>query len=53
MPGYFEALLDRAREAGSLAHGYEQVYLQLSVIALVVGAMAWFMRPPHGVHGKL
>lgn len=53
VPGYFEAMLDRAREAGSLASGYQQVYLQLAVIALVVGTMAWFLRPPHGAHGKL
>jgi hypothetical protein len=46
-------MLDRARDAGSLASGYQQVYLQLAVIALVVGTMAWFLRPPHGAHSKL
>jgi MFS transporter, OFA family, oxalate/formate antiporter len=49
VPGYFEAMLDRAREAGSLASGYQQVYLQLALLALVVAAMAWFLRAPYSV----
>lgn len=46
VPGYFESLLDRAREAGNLAGGYRDVYLQLAVLAAIVAVLALFLRPP-------
>jgi OFA family oxalate/formate antiporter-like MFS transporter len=46
VPGYFEELLDRAREAGNLADGYRQVYFGLAAIAAAVGLLALFLRPP-------
>jgi hypothetical protein len=46
VPGYFERLLDQAREAGNLAAGYREVYLELAVIAGVVGVLSAFLRPP-------
>jgi OFA family oxalate/formate antiporter-like MFS transporter len=46
VPGYFERMLDRAREMGDLAAGYRHVYLDLAIIAGVVGILAAFLRPP-------
>lgn len=46
VPGYFESLLDRAREAGNLAAGYDQVYTKLAVISLVGAAIAMLLRTP-------
>jgi len=46
VPGYFEAILDRAREAGNLPGGYQEVYWKLAVIALAVAAMTTILRPP-------
>lgn len=46
VPGYFEGLLDGAREAGNLAAGYREVYLQLAVLAAVVAVLALCLRPP-------
>jgi OFA family oxalate/formate antiporter-like MFS transporter len=46
VPGYFEGILDRAREAGNLAAGYQDVYLKLAIFALVVAGLASFLRAP-------
>jgi len=46
VPGYFEAILDRARAAGNLPDGYREVYLKLTVIAAAVAVMTTVLRPP-------
>jgi OFA family oxalate/formate antiporter-like MFS transporter len=46
VPGYFERLLDRAHDAGRLAAGYREVYLELAVLAAAVAVLALFLRPP-------
>jgi OFA family oxalate/formate antiporter-like MFS transporter len=46
VPGYFERLLDHARDAGGLASGYSEVYLELACMAAVVAVLALFLRPP-------
>jgi OFA family oxalate/formate antiporter-like MFS transporter len=46
VPGYFESILDRARVAGNLAAGYNQVYLALAGLALAVAVLAALLRPP-------
>ncbi len=46
VPFYSETLLDRAREAGNLAAGYKDLYLQLAVLAVCVAAMGLALRPP-------
>ena len=45
-PLYSESLLDRAREAGNLAAGYKDLYLQLAVLAIAVAALGVFLKPP-------
>ena len=46
IPGYFEAFLDRAREAGNLAGGYREVYWDLAMLAVAVAVLAVIVRPP-------
>lgn len=46
IPGYFEGILDRAREAGNLAGGYRDVYLDLALLAVVVAVLAIVLRSP-------
>lgn len=46
MPGYFEGILDRAREAGNLAAGYQQVYFTLAIFAAVAAVLGFLIRPP-------
>ena len=46
-PLYSESLLDRARDAGNLAAGYKDLYLQLAVLAVAVAALGVFLKPPH------
>jgi MFS transporter, OFA family, oxalate/formate antiporter len=46
VPGYFESLLDRARDAGNLTAGYREVYLELAALAAVVAVLSLFLRPP-------
>ncbi len=45
-PYYSESLLDRAREAGNLAAGYKDLYLQLAILAVFVAALGAFLRTP-------
>ena len=49
IPGYFETLLDRARDAGSLPSGYREVYLELAVMAAIVAALAAGLRRPRAI----
>ena len=46
IPGYFEAMLDRAREAGNLAAGYREVYWDIAMFAIVVAVLAVLLRAP-------
>lgn len=46
MPLYSESLLDRAREAGNLAGGYKDLYLQLAILTVVVAIVGVFLSPP-------
>jgi OFA family oxalate/formate antiporter-like MFS transporter len=46
VPGYFESLLDRAREAGNLMAGYREIYLEMAVLAILVACLTPFLRPP-------
>jgi MFS transporter, OFA family, oxalate/formate antiporter len=46
-PLYSESLLDRAREAGNLAAGYKDLYLQLAMLAVAVAVLGYFLKPPH------
>jgi OFA family oxalate/formate antiporter-like MFS transporter len=45
-PLYSESLLDRARDAGDLAAGYRELYLELAILAIAVGVLGAIMRPP-------
>jgi hypothetical protein len=47
VPGYFAAIMDRARAANDLAAGYSEVYWKLAVLALVGAAAAAVLRAPH------
>jgi len=47
VPGYFERLLDHARESGNLAAGYREVYFELAILAAIVTILAGFLRPPN------
>jgi OFA family oxalate/formate antiporter-like MFS transporter len=46
VPGYFESLLDRAREAGNLPAGYREMYLEMAVLSILVACLTPFLRPP-------
>jgi OFA family oxalate/formate antiporter-like MFS transporter len=52
VPGYFEAILDRARAAGNLPGGYQEVYLKLAVIAAAVAALTMLLRSPQHASEK-
>jgi OFA family oxalate/formate antiporter-like MFS transporter len=49
IPGYFAGIMDRARAAGDLAAGYNEVYWKLAVIAAVGAAVAALLRPPRRI----
>jgi MFS transporter, OFA family, oxalate/formate antiporter len=49
IPGYFAGIMDRARVAGDLAAGYNEVYWKLALIAAVGAAVAALLRPPRRV----
>lgn len=44
-PGYFERLLDHARDAGALAAGYSEVYLILAMISILAVGLVALLRP--------
>ena len=46
VPGYFASVMERARQAGDLASGYNQVYGTLAVLAAVGGVAAMAARRP-------
>src|SRR5205823_4923811 len=46
VPGYFAAIMDKARAAKNLAAGYDEVYLTLAILAACGGVMAALLRPP-------
>ncbi len=46
VPGYFAAIMDRARAAGDLAGGYSEVYWKLAVLALIGAAAAAALKAP-------
>jgi OFA family oxalate/formate antiporter-like MFS transporter len=46
VPGYFAGIMDRAKAAGNLAGGYQEVYWSLALLALVGAAVAAVLRPP-------
>jgi OFA family oxalate/formate antiporter-like MFS transporter len=46
VPGYFARIMDRARAAGDLGAGYEEVYWTLGGLALVGGLVALGLKAP-------
>jgi OFA family oxalate/formate antiporter-like MFS transporter len=46
VPGYFAAIMDRARVAGDLAGGYREVYWKLALLAVLGAVVAAALRPP-------
>lgn len=44
-PGYFERLLDQARDSGTLAAGYSKVYTILAVISILAVGLVALLRP--------
>jgi OFA family oxalate/formate antiporter-like MFS transporter len=46
VPGYFAGIMDRAKAAGNVAAGYEQVYWTLAGLALAGALIVPFLRPP-------
>jgi OFA family oxalate/formate antiporter-like MFS transporter len=46
VPGYFASIMDRAKAAGNLAAGYEQVYWTLAALSLCGALIVPFLRPP-------
>ncbi len=47
VPGYFAGIMDRAKESGQMAAGYQEVYTTLAGIALAGAVVAWILKPPH------
>lgn len=45
-PGYFEGLLDRAREAGQLTAGYRDVYTKLAILTAIAALIGAMLRKP-------
>jgi OFA family oxalate/formate antiporter-like MFS transporter len=45
-PFYSESMLDRAREAGNLAGGYKDLYLQLAILAALVAVFGAILKAP-------
>jgi OFA family oxalate/formate antiporter-like MFS transporter len=46
VPGYFAAIMDKARAAHNLAAGYNEVYVTLAALAACGGVVAALLRPP-------
>ena len=46
VPGYFARITDRARAAGNLAAGYNEIYLTLAAMAVVCAVVVLLLRPP-------
>jgi OFA family oxalate/formate antiporter-like MFS transporter len=45
VPGYFARIMDRAKAAGDVAAGYNEVYLTLSGIAILAAVAVALLRP--------
>ncbi len=46
VPGYFATIMDKAKAAGNLAAGYQEVYWTLGVLAMLGAGVAATLRPP-------
>jgi OFA family oxalate/formate antiporter-like MFS transporter len=46
VPPYFAGIVDKAKAAGNIAAGYNQVYLILAGMALVAAVLVLALRPP-------
>jgi OFA family oxalate/formate antiporter-like MFS transporter len=46
VPGYFAGIMDKAKAAGDLAAGYQEVYSALGMLALAGAVVAATLRPP-------
>jgi OFA family oxalate/formate antiporter-like MFS transporter len=46
VPGYFAGIMDRAKQSGNLAAGYNEVYFTLAALAAAGAALAWAVRRP-------
>lgn len=46
VPGYFAAIIERSRLAGTLGAGYSEVFTTLAVLAGACAALAALLRPP-------
>ncbi|MCC6394760.1 MAG: oxalate:formate antiporter, partial [Bryobacterales bacterium] len=46
VPGYFAGIVDRAKAAGQVASGYQEVYLTLAGLALAGAVVAGLLSPP-------
>ena len=47
VPGYFAGIMDRAKAAGNLAAGHDQVYFTLAALSLAGVVLTAILRPPH------
>jgi MFS transporter, OFA family, oxalate/formate antiporter len=47
VPGYFAGIMDKAKAAGNVAVGYEEVYWTLAGLSLLAAAVVAILRPPH------
>jgi OFA family oxalate/formate antiporter-like MFS transporter len=46
VPGYFARITDRAKAAGNLAAGYNEIYLTLAGMAVLCALLTLALRPP-------
>jgi OFA family oxalate/formate antiporter-like MFS transporter len=46
VPGYFAGILDRARAAGALSAGYNEVYMTLAGLAVLGAIVVLMVRRP-------
>jgi OFA family oxalate/formate antiporter-like MFS transporter len=46
VPGYFARITDRAKAAGNVAAGYNEIYLTLAGMAVVCALLTLALRPP-------
>jgi OFA family oxalate/formate antiporter-like MFS transporter len=46
VPGYFAGIMDKAKAAGNLAAGYQEVYWTLAILAMLGAVVAAILRPP-------
>jgi OFA family oxalate/formate antiporter-like MFS transporter len=52
VPGYFAKITDRARVAGNLAAGYNEIYLTLAGMAVACALVVMMLRPPRAAAGR-